>query len=103
MENSLEGADKKRSASFGKKMMKKKERPPGERAAAGTPHYRWMGVLRSEKTRIVDGLLGFHRFDKQLNEAPSIELVDRGTVGQARRGEKRGVAPEEYPFEALTA
>lgn len=102
MENSLEGADKKRSASFGKKMMKK-ERPPGERAAAGTPHYRWMGGLRSEKTRVVDGRLGFHRLDEQLNEAPSVELVDRGTVGQARRGEKRGVVSEEDPFEALTA
>ena len=53
MENSLEGADKKRSASFGKKMMKKKERPPGERAAAGTPHYKGKGVSRSEKLLIV--------------------------------------------------
>ena len=73
MENSLEGADKKRSASFGKKNDEKKERPPGERAAAGTPHYRWMGVYGAALAaifRVKEGI-GAHRSPADFVKAES--------------------------------
>ena len=72
MENSLEGADKKRSASFGKND-EKKERPPGERAAAGTPHYRWMGVYGSALAAIFRAKEGIvaHRSPSDFVKAES--------------------------------